>query len=68
MSLKIGEILVRLGAIKPEQVETVLAAQRAGDTRLFGQIALAMGLIEDNSLRRYADFLDEHKEENVLPQ
>ena len=63
MPQRIGEILMQMGAIKPEQVEIVLAAQKAGDTRLFGQIALALGLIEDNSLKRYADYLDEQNRE-----
>ena len=30
--------------------------------RLFGEIALSLGFIEDNALRRYADYLDEHAE------
>ncbi len=63
MPRRIGEILMQMGAIKPEQVDAVLAAQKAGDTRLFGQIALALGLIEDNSLKRYADYLDEQNRE-----
>ena len=54
----IGEILVSMKAMTSEQVRAVLAAQKAGDKRLFGQIALSLGLIEDNSLRRYADFVD----------
>ena len=54
-----------MGAINPDQVDAVLAAQKAGDKRLFGQIALAMGFIEDNSLRRYADYLDQHGEKRV---
>ena len=58
---RIGEILVRMGVMKLDQVEAVLAAQRAGDKRLFGQIALALGFIEDSSLRRYADYLDQHQ-------
>ena len=65
MPQRIGEISVHMNAIKPEQVEAVLAAQKAGDSRLFGQIALALGFIEDNSLKRYADFLDEHKDKEV---
>ena len=63
MPRRIGEILMQMGAIKPEQVDAVLAAQKAGDTWLFGQIALALGLIEDNSLKRYADYLDEQNRE-----
>jgi len=62
---RIGEILVLMGTIKPEQVESVLAVQRAGDKRLFGAIALSLGFIEDNALRRYADYLDEHKEDAI---
>jgi len=58
---RIGERLVRMGVMKPEQVERVLAAQQAGDSRMFGQIALALGFVEDNSLRRYADSLDAFK-------
>lgn len=54
-----------MGTIKPEQVESVLAAQRAGDKRLFGAIALSLGFIEDNALRRYVDHLDEHDEDAV---
>jgi hypothetical protein len=56
---RIGEILVLIGTMKPEQVETVLAVQQAGDKRLFGSIALSLGFIEDNALRRYVDYLDE---------
>jgi hypothetical protein len=59
---RIGEILVLMGAMKPDQIEAVLMAQRAGDNRPFGAIALSLGFIEDNALRRYADYLDEHKE------
>jgi hypothetical protein len=59
---RIGEILVLMGTLKAEQVEKVLDAQKAGDKRLFGAIALSLGFIEDNALRRYADYLDEHSE------
>ena len=65
MKKRIGEILVHMGTMKAAQVETVLAAQEAGDKRLFGSIALSLGFIEDNALRRYADYLDEHKEDSV---
>jgi hypothetical protein len=59
---RIGEIMVHLATMKPEQVEAVLTAQREGDKRLFGTIAVSLGFIEDNALRRYADYLDEHAE------
>ena len=54
-----------MGFMKPDQVEVVLAAQRAGDKRLFGEIALSLGFVEDNSLRRYIDYVDEHEEGTV---
>ncbi len=54
MAKRIGEIMVLMGAMKSEQIEPILAVQRAGDKRLFGEIALSLGFIEDNALRRYA--------------
>jgi len=39
MSEKIGEFLVRIGVMHPYQVGDVLRAQKAGDNRLFGEIA-----------------------------
>ncbi|MGO9409727.1 MAG: hypothetical protein ACLQCB_03125 [Spirochaetia bacterium] len=39
MSEKIGEFLVRIGAMSPEQVERVIGLQSAGDKRKFGTIA-----------------------------
>ena len=36
----IGDVLIRIGAMKKYQVEDVLRAQRAGDKRLFGEIAI----------------------------
>ncbi len=65
MVKRIGEIMVALGAMNPDQVESVLVAQRTGDKRLFGTIALSLGFIEDNALRRYADYLDLHAEDVV---
>jgi hypothetical protein len=62
LAKRIGEILVLMGVIRIDQVESVLSAQKAGDRRLFGTIALSLGFIEDNALRRYADYLDEHEE------
>lgn len=55
--------MILLGMMKVDQVESVLAAQGAGDKRPFGELALSLGFIEDNALRRYADYLDAHKEE-----
>ena len=43
MAERIGDFLVRTGAMQQSQVDSVLAAQKAGDTRTFGDIAVALG-------------------------
>jgi hypothetical protein len=50
---KIGEALVRIGAMKSYQVEDVLRLQGTGDKRLFGEIAIEMGYIDDAAIRKY---------------
>ena len=55
MSEKIGETLVRIGALKPFQVEDVLRTQRIGDNRLFGKIAIEFGYINDEVLKKYIE-------------
>ena len=52
---KIGGFLLSIGAMKPWQVADVLLAQRAGDRRLFGEIAIALGYIDDAALQRYIE-------------
>jgi hypothetical protein len=55
MSEKIGEFLVRIGIMKPYQVQDVLRAQKAGDTRLFGEIAIAFGCMNNEVLKKYVE-------------
>ena len=50
---KIGGFLVTIGAMKTWQLEDVLLAQRSGDTRVFGEIAIALGYIDDAALQAY---------------
>jgi hypothetical protein len=52
---KIGEFLVKIGAMKQWQVEDVLIVQRSGDPRMFGEIAIAFGYIDDRALMRYVE-------------
>lgn len=56
MSEKIGDVLVRINAMKLPQVQDVLARQRAGDKRLFGEIAIELGYINDAALKRYVEY------------
>jgi hypothetical protein len=61
MAMKIGEYLVSIGALKDEQVNAILLAQKNGDTRKFGEVAVSMGFIEDSSVKRFMDFLTDHQ-------
>jgi hypothetical protein len=43
MAERIGDYLVRTGAMQQPQTHAVIAAQKAGDTRAFGDSAIALG-------------------------
>jgi len=53
MEERIGEALLRIGAMKSYQVEDVLRLQQGGDRRMFGEIAIELGYIDDQAIRRY---------------
>ncbi len=53
MAERIGEGLVRIGAMTEEQREKILDLQDAGDTRLFGEIAVDLGFINDQAIMDY---------------
>jgi hypothetical protein len=60
MSHKIGDFLVSIGAMDAQQVEEVLRVQREDEEpRMFGEIAIELGYIDDEVLRKYI----EHKAE-----
>jgi hypothetical protein len=61
MDKKIGEFLLQIEAIKPYQVEDILRAQKEGDNRLFGEIAIELGYINDDVLRKYIEAEEEWK-------
>ncbi len=50
---RIGGFLASIGAMKEWQVQDVLRTQRNGDTRVFGEIAIFLGYIDDAALQRY---------------
>jgi hypothetical protein len=52
---KIGEFLVKIGAMKQWQVEDILIVQQSGDTRMFGELAIAFGYIDDKALMKYVE-------------
>ena len=61
MTNKIGEFLVKIGAMKQEQVDHVLQLQSDGDTRIFGEIALDLRYLNDDAIKRYVDHLEKWK-------
>ncbi len=50
---RIGEGLVRTGFLNQEQCDQILALQAGGDRRLFGEIALALGFLDFDTLIDY---------------
>ncbi len=56
MENRIGEFLVQIGAMKQFQVDDVLRVQKDGDGRMFGEIAIELGYINDEAIRKYLDY------------
>ena len=50
---KIGEGLVRIGAMTQEQVQKIIKKQNNGDPRMFGEIAINLGFVDDQAIRDY---------------
>ena len=62
MEHRIGDFLVKIGAMTPEQVQHVLRVQKAGDKRIFGEIALDLHFLNDDAIKRYVDHMEKTKE------
>lgn len=52
---KIGEFLVRIGAISEEQCGIILEEQKKKPKVLFGEIALEKGFIDDAAIDKYLE-------------
>lgn len=50
---KIGEGLLRREVMEENEIEAVLKLQRAGDKRLFGEIAIDVGFLDVRELIDY---------------
>lgn len=50
---KIGEGLVRIGAMSQEQRNQVIEKQKSGDDRMFGEVAIDLGFIDDEVIMEY---------------
>ena len=56
MEEKIGEGLIRVGAMTRKQVEDVLKRQKEGDNKMFGEIAIELGYVNDSAIIDYLKF------------
>ena len=52
----IGAFLVSIHVMTEAQVEKVLAIQAGGDSRIFGEIAIEHGYIDDYAIKRYVEY------------
>jgi len=52
---RIGDGLVRIGAMLEEQRDSVLKMQDDGDKRMFGEIAIDLAFIDDKAILDYLD-------------
>lgn len=50
---RIGDFLVKIGAMTAEQRDGVLLQQQKDPNRLFGEIAIELGYIKDEAVDRY---------------
>ena len=55
MADRIGDNLVKIGAMTQEQVDDVLQRQKNGDSRLFGEIAIELEYIDDEVIAEYLE-------------
>lgn len=56
MENRIGEFLMQIGAMRQYQVEDVLRVQKTGDNRMFGEIAIELGYVNDEAIKKYIDY------------
>lgn len=52
---KIGEFLIKIGAISEAQCKEILAEQGKKPNMLFGEIAIEKGYIDDSAISRYLE-------------
>ncbi len=56
MEERIGDFLLRIGAMSKAQVDAVVKAQENDEElRMFGEIAIEMGFIDDSAITAYLD-------------
>ena len=53
MSERMGDYMIRTGAMNQSQVDEVVRAKTTGDKRHFGEIAVSLGFITVADVERY---------------
>jgi hypothetical protein len=61
MPNRIGDFLLKIGAMTSAQVDEVLRLQQGGDSRIFGEIALELRYLNDDAIKRYVDHMEKWK-------
>jgi len=50
-----GDGLVRMGAMQLAQLDKVLQMQKGGDSRKFGEIAVALGFVNEAAIKAWEE-------------
>ena len=58
MVKRMGDFMLETGEMKGPQVDEVIGIQKCGDTRRFGEIAVALGYITEEAIKRYVEHLE----------
>jgi hypothetical protein len=57
MAMKMGDYLVSVSVLTEKQVAEVIRIQKEGDTRKFGDIAVSQGFMEEDSIKRFNEYV-----------
>jgi hypothetical protein len=57
MTKRVGDFMLEIGAMTQPQVEEIARLQKGGDSRRFGEIAVALGYITEEDIRHYVEHL-----------
>ena len=62
MAVRIGDWMIVEGLLNSREVELIVDSQHQGDSRLFGEIALANAYITPFDLQRFLEINEDKKE------
>lgn len=57
MAMRMGEYLVSIGALTEAQVNQVLQMQKDGDSRKFGELAIAQGFMGESAIKKFNEYV-----------